>query len=528
MTSFKRASLTLMAGSAIAALSACGASDIASPGEGVIVIPSPTPTPGPAPTPTPTPGGGLVTPAAACPTIAGPNQLIDKTTVTGPTGTYRNCAFPVRFTASTQIPKVPGVIYSLDGRVDVGTDAGAASTGNTVTLTIDPGVVVFGATGVSFLAVNRGNQISAVGTATQPIIFTGRGNVVGTTDDNSSQLWGGVVLLGRAPITDCLAPGAAPGTTACERDTEGTSNALYGGATPTDSSGRMSYVQIRYSGFILSAASELQGLTPSGVGSGTTLDHIQIHNSSDDGIEVFGGRPNMKYLVLTGNEDDNLDTDVGYKGFIQYVIAIQRAGGAVGDAMIEADSNGNEDAVPRQNVTLSNFTFIQRSTSGADVSAMLLRGGTDYTMINGVVSSPASIPCLRINSPTTTQAANAALDEAGPPRFFSVLLAGCSPAFNGSGGVATTDVQAIFTGGTNNNAAFTTTLTNGFINGANETAATAADPTTVVNSGGFFTAASYVGAVKDANDTWYRNWTCNSATADFGSSSGACSTLPTT
>lgn len=524
MTIFKRSALTLMVSAAIGALAACGASDIASPGDGVIVMPAPTPSPSPTPTSTP---GGSVTPAASCPTIAGPNLLIDRGTIAGPTGTYRNCAFPARFTASTQIPKVAGVIYSLDGRVDVGTDKGAASTGYDVTLGIDPGVVIFGATGVSYLAVNRGNQINAVGTATQPIIFTGRGNVVGSVDDQSSQLWGGVVLLGRAPITDCAAPKAVPGTAACERDTEGTSNALYGGAQPADSSGRMSYVQIRYSGFVLSADKELQGLTPSGTGSGTIMDHIQIHNSSDDGIEIFGGRPNLKYLVLTGNEDDNLDTDVGYKGNIQFVIAVQRANANIGDSMIEADSNGNEDAVPRQNVKLANFTFIQRSTSGANATAVLLRGGADYTMINGIISAPASVSCLRVNSATTMQAADATKDEAGPPKFHSVLLSGCTTPFAGTDSVTATAVQALFAGG-NNVASFTTSFTNTFINGANETAATAADPTKIVNSDGFFVAAPYVGAVRNASDTWYRNWTCNSATADFGGAGGLCTTLPTT
>src|SRR3546814_3855201 len=144
-----------------------------------------------------------------------------------------------------------------------------------------------------------------------------------SSDVCSSDLWGGVVLLGRAKITDCGAPAAAPGTTACERDTEGTSNALYGGANDADSSGRMSYVQIRYSGFVLSGGKELQGLTPSGIGTGTQLDHIQIHNSSDDGIEIFVGSTHLTYLLLTGNEDDNLDTDVGFRGTAQFVIAAQ-------------------------------------------------------------------------------------------------------------------------------------------------------------------------------------------------------------
>ena len=509
-------------------LSACGADDVASPGEGVIVQPAPTPTP--SPTPTPTPGTGGVTPAANCPTLPGNDQLVDRGTIQGPTGTWRNCAFPARFTTSTQIPKVSGVIYSLDGRVDVGTDQGAGSTGTQIRLGIDPGVIVFGATGVSYLVVNRGNQINAVGTQTQPIIFTGRGNVVGTADDQTSQQWGGVVLLGRAPITDCLAPGAAPGTVDCERDTEGTSNALYGGATPTDNSGRMSYVQIRYSGFALAPNNELQGFTPSGVGSGTQIDHIQVHNSSDDGIEVFGGRPNMKYLVLTGNEDDNLDTDVGYKGFIQFVIAVQRAGGQIGDAMIEADSNGNEDAVPRQNVRLSNFTFIQRSISGSDKAAVLIRGGADYSAVNGLIVAPSSLPCISLGGPNVAQAANGALDEQGPPVFHSVLLSGCTSPFGTqttAGSPSASDIQAIFNAGRNNNASFTSTLTNLFVNGANETAATAFDASTLNDSTNFLVRTNYVGAVSGADDTWYQNWTCNSATANFGGSGTACTTLPT-
>ncbi len=521
MAALSRVRSIMLAGVACSILSACGADGVASPGEGVIVLPAPTPAPAPAPAPTPTPTPTGVTPAASCPNIAGPNPLSDLGTITGPQGTWRNCGFPARFTATTAIPRVAGVIYSLPGRVDVGTDQGAASTNNVVTLTIDPGVTIFGATGVSFLVVNRGNRIDAVGTAAQPIVFTGRGNVVGSADDNTSQLWGGVVLLGRAPITDCLAPGAAEGTVACERDTEGTSNALYGGAQPADNSGRMSFVQIRYSGFVLSANSELQGLTPSGTGSGTVLENIHVHNSSDDGIEVFGGRVNMRNLAMTGIEDDALDTDVGYKGNVQFVVAVQRSD--VGDSMIEADSNGNENAVPRQNTRLSNFTFVQRFNAAGNGAAILIRGGADYRMMNGVISSPG-LPCLRLNSTTTTQTTGT--DEAGPPRFDSVVMqCGGANAFVGSGGVTAAEVQTIFNAGTNNSSTFTTSLTGGFINGANETARTPFNASTVDP---FFVNTAYIGAVRDASDTRFSGWTCNSATANFGTASRPCTQIPTT
>jgi hypothetical protein len=529
MTKFKRATMTLLIGTATLALAGCGADDIASPGEGTIVLPSPTPAP--SPTPTPTPGSTLATPAANCPTISGSAQLTNDGTITGPTGTYRVCTLPARFTATTTLPRQPGTLYRIANRVDVGTDAGPGSSGYAVTLNIDPGVVVYSEGGPTFLAVNRGNQINAVGTPTAPIVFTSRNNVVGTNDDTSQGQWGGVVLLGRAPVTDCFEPGTGnvgsdqsnQGTVNCSRDTEGTSGALYGGASPDDNSGRMSYVQIRYSGFVLGAGRELQSLTPSGVGSATQLDHLQFHNSSDDGVEVFGGRPNMKYLVITGADDDSIDTDVGYKGFIQFVIAIQRPGGASGDSMIENDSNNNENAVPRTNVRLANFTFIHRGvTSNANGAAILLRGGGDYAMYDGILVSESRQPCLSIASTTTTQTSGT--DEAGAPIFRSVLFSGCSTPFIGDRGVTAQQVADIFNAGQNNNSAFTSSLTNTFIDGPNEAAAVAVDPATISTN---FSSAAYVGAVRNSSDTWYRNWTCNSSYADFGSSTGTCVSLPT-
>ena len=101
-------------------------------------------------------------------------------------------------------------------------------------------------------AVNRGQRINAVGTADRPIVFTSRDNVLGLATDDSQGQWGGVVLLGRAPITDCLAAGAAPGTIACERQTEGAVDpAMFGGATANDNSGSLRYVQIEFGRFAL-------------------------------------------------------------------------------------------------------------------------------------------------------------------------------------------------------------------------------------------------------------------------------------
>ncbi|CAN5285489.1 hypothetical protein BH11PSE5_BH11PSE5_18020 [soil metagenome] len=528
MSSTSRISKILLGGCAVAALSACGANDIASPGTGgSVTINNPAPAPAPAPAPTPTPTG--VVAADSCPAVADPQGLGNAGTITGPTGTYRVCNLPARINKSITLPKIAGLLYQLPGRVDVGTDGGPTASANdtNVTLNIDPGVIVISGGGVSWLAVNRGNKISAIGTATQPIIFTSRENALGNVNINSSGQWGGVVLMGRAPVTDCEATGVTPGTAACERQTEGAADpAKFGGATPADSSGRMSYVQIRYSGYNLSPNSELQALTTEGTGSGTILDHIMSYNSSDDAAEFFGGVVNMKYFIAVGAEDDNLDTDTGVKANFQYVIAVQRQN--IGDAIIEADSDNAADGnTPRQNTRVANFTFIDRSPNPtSDVASILLRGGTDYTLVNGILASPVN-PCLRISRPqTASTTADAAIDEAGAPVFKSVVMQ-CTTKYLGVNGVTDAVVQTLFgSGSNNNNDAFTPSLTSVFINGANETAVVATDPKTI---SAFFDTTTYIGAVKDANDKWYQGWTCNSDTVGFGTgNSGLCTSLPTT
>ncbi len=396
-----------LVGCSAIALAGCGPTDIASPGTGGNVVINPSPTPSPSPTPTPT-AAPTVTAASGCPTIADPQGLTDAGTVTSSQGSWRVCTLPSRINRSVTLPKIAGLLYSMNGRVDVGTDAGFSSTSTGVTLTIDPGVILFGNTGTSWLAVNRGNKIDAVGTATAPIIFTSRDNVLGLNTETSQGQWGGVVLMGRAPITDCTTGSVASGGTAstCERQTEGAADpAIYGGANSADSSGRMKYVQIRYSGYVLGANSELQALTLEGVGSGTEFDYIQSYNSSDDGAEFFGGTVNMKHYISVGADDDSLDMDTGVQANLQFLLLIQRSGR--GDALMELDSNGNESQTPRQVSKIANFTAIQPAISSDneanDQAALLFRGNSDITLANGIVVAPAN-ECIRMNGSGSTTA----------------------------------------------------------------------------------------------------------------------------
>ena len=365
--------------------------------------------------------------AAACPTGTIDDGLVQ---------TFRACRLPINITTSLTLPKIAGVFYRLRGQTEVGSDVGTTGADTGVTLTIAPGVVIAAdstETTADLLLVNRGSKINAVGTRAAPIIFTGQQNLGGNANfgDGSQGLWGGIILLGRAPVAVCATgtgPNNANGTsTTCQQAIEGVTGRFYGGPTQADNSGTMQYVQIRYSGIAISDGNELQGLTLGGTGSGTTIDHVQSHNSADDGIEIFGGTTNIKYFAVTGADDDGYDIDNGYRGFMQFIIAAQRLLGATADSFsTEIDSNGAEDLLPRTFGQYSNFTFVQTAFAPA---AIRQRGGSDMRFINGIVKTPANVACLNLIAQETSQAdrstiraADASKQDQGPPIFTSVYF----------------------------------------------------------------------------------------------------------
>ena len=527
----KNFSRSLVVGCSALALASCGGDEIVSPGTGGdIIINNPTPTP--TGTPTPTPTGGTVTAAGGCPTIAASGGLTDDGTITGPTGTYRVCVLPSTIDTDTNLPYIAGLLYAMDGRVDVGEDGGRTPDGTDglddtdVTLSLEPGVVVFAGNattpnGESYLVVNRGNEIDAVGTADMPIIFTSRDNVLGLATDSSIGQWGGVVLLGRAPVSDCRdgVPNKA-NQADCEQELEGAAiTTLFGGNTPADSSGTMDYVQIRYSGYTLTGGSELQSLTTGGIGSGTSVNHFMSFNSSDDGMEFFGGTVKMKYVVAVGADDDSIDVDTGAQADMQHVIVKQRSNG--GDHIVELDSPDGDysvDALPRTNLRISNATMVAGSSAAS--RSLRLRGGADFSLVNSVLDSVGA-PCLRIDEADTI-AAN--VGDGAP--FFASVAADCSTTepFQASSGVTVQQVADLFNNSADTDAAFDVVLTSGFINSD----AINAWPVYNANAGisTFFDTVDHIGAVKDAADDWWAGWTCDSATLTFGDGTGACTTLP--
>lgn len=237
------------------------------------------------------------------------------------------------------------------------------------TLTIEPGTTIIAdAEVITYLLVEQGAQIIANGTADKPIVFT--------SDVKESGAWGGLHICGKAPINVSGGVGSSE-----------IGDAAYGGTVATDNSGSLKYVRIEYSGTALDDEHEANGLTLYGVGSGTTIEYIQIYYGADDGIEFFGGTVNVKYAYVFGVDDDCFDWTQGWAGKGQYWLAEQLP--LTGDRGIEADnSSSNNTASPYSNPTISQVTLIggYSETDTIGKAGIKLREGTKGKLYNVIVT----------------------------------------------------------------------------------------------------------------------------------------------
>jgi len=191
------------------------------------------------------------------------------------------------------------------------------------------------------LIIASGATINANGTADSPVIFTDVNDMIDYNDGivspnripTDTGKWGGIIVLGNASV------GQDGGRDDIEGIAAGYEWTSYGGNDDSDSSGSMTYVSIRHSGTQLAGGDEIQGLTLGGVGAGTTVNHIEVVGSNDDGLEIFGGNVNVDNVVIFAQRDDALDLDQGYKGTITNAVLALRANS---DNPFEID--GTEDS----------------------------------------------------------------------------------------------------------------------------------------------------------------------------------------
>lgn len=217
-----------------------------------------------------------------------------------------------------------------------------------------------------YVAISQGAKIVANGTQDCPIVFTSDAANPAAGD------WGGLILLGRAPINSVTGTNTA---------TSEIASLPYGGNVADDNSGSLNYVRVEYSGGAADGQSENNGISFYGVGNGTDVNYIQAYAGKDDGIEFFGGTVNANYISVINAEDDSVDWTEGYSGTLTNVYISNRASD---DKAIEADGYNTDfsnatGVFSKPNV--NNLTIVGEG-SGSSSEAIRLRAGTQGIFTN--------------------------------------------------------------------------------------------------------------------------------------------------
>ncbi len=282
---------------------------------------------------------------------------------------------------------------------------------NGATLTIEAGVTVITLPADDGgLTITRGAQIFALGTAAEPIILTSAADVatwtgtvfsgpasapiaITTVGDRKTGLsrnvaseWRNLTILGKGVLSGSEFKGVlqGPSTTGAtnnptvvdgtaQRRMEGLdattaggdiNNIRYGGNDDNDDSGVLRYVSSRYTGRVLGTGDELNGLSLGALGAETDITHFDIMNNVDDGIEIWGGKVNLKYINIWNIGDDSLDVDQGWRGKVQFGLIVQgvatpaSSGSGAPDNAIEMDGGEQSNVQPTTTATIYNMTVI--------------------------------------------------------------------------------------------------------------------------------------------------------------------------
>lgn len=364
-------------------------------------------------------------------------------------------------------------------------------------LTIEAGTRIEGDLGTS-LVVTRQGRLEAAGTAAAPIVFTS----VQPTGERKAGDWGGVVLLGSAPVNKVDAK--VEGFPARELKSG------FGGTDAAHNCGTLKYLRIEFAGYQLAVDNELNGLTVAGCGTGTVIDFVQVHRGSDDGVEVFGGTVDLKHVVVSYADDDSLDWDLGWTGRVQYLIGAQTT--TEGNHGIEADSSADANATPRSSPVIWNMTLLGSDAAPGGAAdkqrGLALRSGTDAELRNTIIARFADHPADVQSAGTAARVTGGTLRIEDTIFFDNAQLTGSFPAESDNDGGF--DEGAAFLASPTRNRSVDPLLAAASGDGAPAVEPGAGSPAltgaaTPPSNGFFDTSATFAGAI-GSND-WTAGWT---------------------
>ncbi len=410
-------------------------------------------------------------------------------------------------------------------------------------LTIRPGTVIKGKKystpdSSAALFITRGAQIFADGTASCPIVFTAFNDPMnGTYGVNNRGQWGGLVILGKAKNNLTFAKNGVPGAgRLCISDgvgyiegfNGGNGRNYFGGTDDDDNSGILKYVSVRHAGDIIAAGNELNAISLGSVGRGTTIDHVEVISSDDDGFEFFGGTVNVKYCAAMFGADDGFDWDLGYRGNGQFLVVVQADSVTTptADNGFEADnddqSSGNK---PKSLPVFANATFISNgsknlASDNSGHAAIMAKDGTNGEIYNSIFANfklgfnmRTSGPFSCVDNWFTKDSLKVKCNTFLPGSFNANHL-----TINQSMATVTAAQNTKFTTTDGNTTPGTiagfdfsyvmNTSTNAVTDSYNliPTAVVSTTCPTPTNGAGFFSPAAYRGAFKIGEKSWLSDW----------------------
>ena len=374
-------------------------------------------------------------------------------------------------------------------------------------LTIEAGTVIKGKAGqgehASALIVARGGKLMAEGTVDAPIIFTAEADdLAGSVSDLDDGLWGGVIILGKALVN------TVPNEQQIEGIPQTEPRGVYGGTDDNDNSGVIRYASIRHGGTDIGEGNEINGLTLGAVGNQTVIEYIEIFANKDDGIEFFGGNPNLSHIVVAFCGDDSYDYDQGFRGKGQFWAAIQ--GYDRGDRLGEHDGGTSpETGEPYAIPTIYNVTYLGRG-DGAGKRTVTFRDNAGghyansifYSQQKGIDIEYLTDECsyTRFSNDQLTIKNNIFYQIASNP-IIKVSAAGITPAEEEAANLLLSTYFAD-AGNIVYDPGFSITADKFNIIPTNDVSADMA----TIPTDAFFTAVSYKGAFEPGKD-WTQGWT---------------------
>lgn len=254
-------------------------------------------------------------------------------------------------------------------------------------LTIPAGTKITGTSGFySYILVLKGGKIFVNGTDKAPVTMTSKGK---------KDPWGGLIINGKAPLA-----GEKEGSTEINSDFS------YGGKVANDNSGSITYLILGYTGSRNNGDTEHNGLTLNGVGNGTKIENVFVHDGADDGIEFYGGTVNVTNLLVVNADDDMFDFTQGYSGTLKNAYGYRSAEYKTAEddpSGIEADGNLdglNGEYTGQSNFKVENMTIdINLPYNNTDktrfmTSGLKIRRGAKATIVNALITGTGYVKVL--------------------------------------------------------------------------------------------------------------------------------------